>query len=103
MKHKKSKVQGKSRHAEYLRRLDNADRVAVMLRGITLFCFFIFVMRLVAGVDSVSEYLILYAVAFMGWVSASLAEYVLFRAYQSRYSKSRRQSFWELFNTELSR
>jgi hypothetical protein len=103
MKHKKSKVQGKSRHAEYLRRVDNADRVAVMLRGITLGCSFILVMGIVAGVDSILEWLVLYTITFIGGVSASLAEYFLFRAYQSRYSKSRRQSFWDLFNTELSK
>jgi ABC-type Fe3+-siderophore transport system permease subunit len=88
---------------EYLRRLDNAERVAVMLRGITLGCSFIVVMGVVAGVDSILKWLAIYTIAFIGGVSASLAEYFLFRASQSRYPKSRRQKVWELFNTELAR
>jgi hypothetical protein len=96
-------MNSKAKRAEYLRRLDNADRVAVMLRGITLCCSFILVMGLVAGVDSILEWLVIYTITFIGGVSASLAEYFLFRAEQSRYPKSRRQKFWELFNTELSR
>jgi hypothetical protein len=103
MNYKERQAQGKSKRAEYLRRLEHAESVAVMLRGITLGCSFILVMGIVAGVDSILEWLVLYTITFIGGVSASLAEYFLFRAYQSRYSKSRRQSFWDLFNTELSK
>ena len=103
MDYRKRQAQGKARRAEYLRKVDTADRVASMLRGIALGCLFIFVMALVAGVDSVADYLFLYAVLILGGASASVAHYFFFRAYQSRYSKSRQQRFWDLFNTELSK
>jgi hypothetical protein len=96
-------MNSKAKRAEYLRRLEHAESVAVMLRGITLGCSFIFVMGLVAGVDSILEWLVIYTITFIGGVSASLAEYFLFKAEQSRYPKSRQHKFWDLFNTELSR
>jgi hypothetical protein len=103
MDYKERQAQGKAKRAEYLRRLEHAESVAVMLRGITLGCSFILVMGIVAGVDSILEWLTLYTITFVGGVSASLAEYFLFRASQSRYPKSRRQKVWELFNAELAR
>lgn len=103
MNYEERQVQGKAKSAEYLRRLDTADRVAVMLRGITLGSLFIFLMAIVAGVDSILEWLTLYTIVFTGGVSASLAEYFLFKARQSKYPKNRRQKFWELFKAEFSR
>jgi hypothetical protein len=86
------KRRGQQKRWEYLNRVNNAEHLATMLRGITLGSAFCAVMFAVAGVERIVEWLVLIGVVFLGGYTAVLAEHILFLAEQSRYPKSRRRT-----------
>ena len=103
------KRRGLYKRAVYLNRMNHAEHLATMFRGVTLGSAFCAIMFMVAGVDTTVEHLILLGVVFMGGVSAVEAEHILFLAEQSRYPKSRRRTMrseiydeWQEFRNRKS-
>ena len=80
------------RRAKYLRRLDNAEHLAVMFRGFALGFSFMFVMGFVSNADRLIEVVLLIIYAQVIFFSLLFSEYIMFRAEQSRYPKSRRRT-----------
>jgi hypothetical protein len=103
------KRRGQYQRAVYLNRMNHAEHIATMFRGVTLGSAFCVVMFMVAGVDTTVELLILIGVFFLGSISAVEAEHILFLAEQSRYPKSRRRTMrseiydeWQEFRNRKS-
>ncbi len=94
------KERGQYKRAVYLNRMNHAEHLATMLRGVTLGSAFCVVMFMVAGVDTTLDLLILIGVFLIGCVSAVEAEHILFLAEQSRYPKSRRRTLRSEFADE---
>ncbi len=110
MSYKQRQEQGRYKRAVYLNRMNHAEHIATMLRGVSLGTGFMFVMFLVAGVETTVDLLILIGVFLIGCVSAIEAEHILFLAEQSRYPKSRRRTFrsefayeWHEFRAKFSK
>lgn len=100
MSYKQRQEQGRYKRAVYLHRLDNAEHLAVMLRGISLGTAFMAVMFAVAGIGTTLEVLIELLVIAICAISLVEAEHILFLAEQSRYPKSRRRTFRSEFADE---
>jgi hypothetical protein len=103
------KRRGQYKRAVYLNRMNHAEHIATMFRGVTLGSAFCVVMFMVAGIDTTTELLIMLGVFFLGGISAVEAEHILFLAEQSRYPKSRRRSMrseiadeWQEFRNRKS-
>ena len=91
------KEQGQRKRAEYLRRLDHAKDLAIVFRGIAVGVSFMFVMGLVANTNRVLEIVLMIVYAYVIAFSLLLAEHTLFMAEQSRYPKSRRWRWRDLY------
>lgn len=92
MSYHERKARGQYKRAVYLHRLNNAEHIATMLRGISLGSAFCVVMFWIAGIDTTLDLsLEICAVALCG-ISLVEAEHILFLAEQSRYPKSRRRT-----------
>lgn len=86
------KERGQYKRAVYLRKIDHAEHLAVMFRGIALGVSFMFVMGIVSNADRLIEVVLLIAYAYVIGTSLVLSQWVMFRAEQSRYPKSRRRT-----------
>lgn len=91
---------GQYKRAVYHNRLNHAEHIATMLRGISLGTSFMAVMFCIAGITTTLDILIeLLVIAICGF-SLVEAEHILFLAEQSRYPKSRRRTFRSEFADE---
>lgn len=86
------KRRGQQQRWEYLNRINNAEHIATMLRGVGLGSTFCVVMFAVAGIDTTIDWLIYIGVLILGGVAFVEAEHILFLAEQSRYPKNRRRT-----------
>lgn len=86
------KERGQYKRAVYLHRMNNAEHLATMLRGVGLGTSFMFVMGIVSGVNTTVEWLFMLGYLLIGGISMVEAEHILFLAEQSRYPKSRRRT-----------
>lgn len=86
------KRRGQQKRWEYLNRMNNAEHLATMFRGIGLGSAFCVVMFAVAGIHTTLDWLIYLGVFILGGVAFVEAEHILFLAEQSRYPKSRRRT-----------
>lgn len=100
MSYHERKRRGQQKRWEYLNRLNHAEHLATMLRGIGLGSAFCFVMFAVAGIDTTTDLLIHIGVFILGGVAFVEAEHILFLAEQSRYPKSRRRTMRSEFADE---
>ncbi len=100
MSYQQRKERGQYKRAVYLRRVDNAEHIATMLRGIALGTAFMAVMFCVAGITTELDALIEFLVLAICGISLVEAEHILFLAEQSRYPKSRRRTFRSEFADE---
>jgi hypothetical protein len=92
MTYQERKAKGQRKRAEYLRRLDHAEHLAVMFRGFGIGFSFIVVMTAVAGVHgnlAIVLFIMFMLIAGSGFIGA---EHIMFWAEQSRYPKSRRRT-----------
>ena len=103
------KERGQYKRAVYLRRIDTAEHIATMLRGIALGVGFMFVMGIVSNADRLVEVVLLIIFAFVISGSILLAEHIMLTAEQSRYPKSRRRTLrseiaedWHRFRNKKS-
>ena len=65
-----------------------------MFLGIAVGFGFMFVMGIVANADRLIEMILLVIYAVVIYFSVFFSQYVIFKAEQSRYPKSRRHTFW---------
>jgi len=86
------KERGQYKRAVYLRRIDHAEHLATMFRGIALGVGFMFVMGFVSNADRLIEVILLIVYAYVIASSLFLAEHTMLKAEQSRYPKSRRRT-----------
>ncbi len=100
MTYKQRQEQGRHKRAVYLNRLNHAEHIATMLRGISLGTAFMAVMFAVAGIRSNLDVGLEFLVLFICGLSLAEAEHILFLAEQSRYPKSRRRTFRSEFADE---
>jgi hypothetical protein len=91
------KAKGQRKRKEYLRRMSHAKDLSTMFLGIALGVGFMFVMGIVANADRLVEMILLVVFAVIIYFSLFFSQYVLFRAEQSRYPKSRRMRLIDLF------
>lgn len=91
------KEQGQRKRAEYLRRLDHAQHLALVFRAIAVGVGFMFVMGFVANTNRLLEVVLMIAYLYVIVFSLLLAEQILLRAEQSRYPKSRRKTLWNYY------
>lgn len=93
----KRKEQGNAKRLAYRNRMNHANHIAVMLRGIGVGFSFITVMTAVAGVHGTLDlvlFILFVIVAGWGFISA---EMILFFAEQTRYPKNRRWRLRDLY------
>ena len=100
MSYHERKARGQYKRAVYLHRLNNAEHIATMLRGISLGSAFCIVMFWVAGIDTTLDTLLEIGAVALGGVAFVEAEHILFLAEQSRYPKSRRRTMRSEFADE---
>lgn len=91
------KEQGLAKRAEYRRKVNNAQHIALVFRGIAVGVGFMFLMGLVSNADRLIEVILLIAYAYVIAFSVLFAEHILLKAEQSRYPKSRRHTLWSLY------
>jgi Ca2+/Na+ antiporter len=92
MTYQERKAKGQRERAEYLRRVDHADHLAVMFRGIALGVGFMFVMGFVSNADRLVEVVLLIVYALVIFFSLWSAEHIMFTAEQTRYPKTHRRT-----------
>jgi hypothetical protein len=93
LSYQERKAKGLRQRAEYRKRLDHAEHLAVMFRGFGIGFSFITVMTAVAGVHgtlAIALFIMFVLIAGSGFIGA---EHIMFWAEQSRYPKSRRRTF----------
>lgn len=100
LSYQERKRRGQQKRWEYLNRVNNAEHIATMLRGVGLGSTFCVVMFAVAGIDTTIDLLIYIGVFILGGVAFVEAEHILFLAEQSRYPKSRRRTMRSEFADE---
>jgi hypothetical protein len=103
MTYQERKAKGLRKRAEYRKRLDHAEHLAVMFRGFGIGFSFITVMTAVAGVHgtlAIALFIMFELIAGSGFIGA---EHIMFWAEQSRYPKSRRRTFRSEFVDEWQR
>jgi hypothetical protein len=88
------KAKGQRKRKEYLRRISHAEDLSRMFLGVAVGVGFMFVMGIVANADRLIEIVLLGIYAVVIYVSVFFSQYVMFRAEQSRYPKSRRHTLW---------
>lgn len=99
MTYQERKAQGKRKSAEYARRVHHAKDLAILFRGIGAGVGFMFVMGIVSNADRLLEVALLVVYAVIIYFSLFLADYVVFRAEQTRFPKSRRWRLRDLYRT----
>lgn len=92
LSYQERKAKGQRKRAEYLRRVDNADHLAVMFRSIALGVGFMFVMGIVSNADRLIEVVLLIVYAQVIFFSLFFSQHVMFIAEQTCYPKSRRRT-----------
>ena len=109
MTYQERKAKGQRKRAEYLRRVDHAEHLATMFRGIALGVSFMFVMGFISNADRLIEVVLLIVYAYVIAFSLISAEHIMFIAEQSRYPKSRRRTVrsevaeeWQRFRNKKS-
>ncbi len=108
--YKQRQEQGRYKRAVYLNRMNHAEHLATMFRGISLGAAFMAIMFAVAGIRSNLDVVLEFLVLFICGLSLVEAEHILFLAEQSRYPKSRRRTFrsefvdeWHEFRAKISK
>lgn len=96
LSYQERKAKGQRKRAEYLRRIEHAKDLSRMFLGIALGVGFMFVMGIVANADRLIEVVLLIVYAVVIYFSMFFSQYVLFKAEQSRFPKSRRHTLWSL-------
>lgn len=109
MTYQERKAKGQRKRAEYLRRVDHAEHLAVMFRGVALGVGFMFVMGFVSNADRLIEVVLLIVYAQVIFFSLFFSQHIMFIAEQSRYPKSRRRTLrseiaedWQRFRNKKS-
>jgi hypothetical protein len=109
LSYQERKAKGKQKRAEHLRRLNHAKDLSTMFWGLALGFGFMFVMGIVANTDTTLEFIVLILFAFVIYFSVFFSQYVMFKAEQSRYPKSRRRTLrsevaedWQRFRDKKS-
>jgi uncharacterized membrane protein len=88
------RAKGQRKRKEYLRRISHAEDLSRMFLGIAVGFGFMFVMGIVANADRLIEIVLLVVYALVIYFSVFFSQYVMFKAEQSRYPKSRRHTLW---------
>lgn len=96
LSYQERKAKGQRKRAEYLRRVEHAKDLSRMFLGSALGFGFMFVMGIVARADRLIEIVFLIGCAVVIYFSLFFSQYVVFKAEQSRYPKSRRHNLWSL-------
>jgi hypothetical protein len=92
MTYQERKAKGQAKRAKYLRRIDHAEHLATMFRGIALGVGFMFVMGIVSNADRLIEVVLLIVYSQVIFFSLFFSEHIMFTAEQSRYPKSHRRT-----------
>lgn len=100
LNYQERKAQGERKRAKYRHKMNNAEHLAIMFRGVAVGVGFMLVMGLVSNADRLSEVVLLIVYGYVIAISLALAEQVLFTAEQSRYPKSRRMTLRSEFVKE---
>jgi len=96
LSYQERKAKGQRKRKEYLRRIEHAKDLSRMFLGIAVGVGFMFVMGIVANADRLIEMILLVVYAVIIYFSVFFSQYVIFKAEQSRYPKSRRHTLWSL-------
>jgi amino acid transporter len=89
------RAKGQRKRKEYLRRISHAEDLSRMFSGIAVGFGFMFVMGIVSNAaNRLIEIVFLIGCALVIYFSVFFSQYVMFKAEQSRYPKSRRHTLW---------
>lgn len=100
MTYQERKAQGQHRRWVYLNRMNHAEHLAVMFRGVGVGFSFISIMTAVAGVHGTLDIILFIGFLMITGAGFIGAEHILFWAEQSRYPKSRRRTLRSEFADE---